>query len=99
VTLTPGSRSRAELVREMGTGLLVTSFMGATINPTTGDYSRGAAGLWVENGEICHPVNECTVAGNLRQMLRRIIPANDARSHLSHVVPSLLIEGMTIAGA
>ncbi len=82
----------------MGTGLLVTSMIGASINPTTGDYSRGASGFWVENGQIAYPVNECTIAGNLRDMLLRIIPANDARAHLSHVVPSLLVEGLTLAG-
>ncbi len=96
--LTQGDKSRADLIREMGTGLWITSFIGSTINPTTGDYSRGASGFWVENGEITGPVNECTVAGNLRDMLGRIIPANDARAHLSRVVPTLLIEGMTIAG-
>ena len=99
IALTPGEASRADLIRDMGTGLLVTSMIGSTINPTTGDYSRGASGFWVENGEITGPVNECTIAGNLRDMLRRIIPANDARPHLSRVVPSLLIEGMTLAGA
>ncbi len=97
--LTQGDRGRDELIREMGTGLLVTSLIGATINPTTGDYSRGAAGFWVEGGEIRHPVNECTIAGNLREMLTRLTPANDARRHLSTVVPSLLVEGLTIAGA
>jgi PmbA protein len=52
----------------------------------------------VENGEIAYPVNECTIAGNLIEMLMRIVPANDARSYLSRVVPSLLVEGMTLAG-
>ncbi|MDG1470277.1 MAG: TldD/PmbA family protein [Ascidiaceihabitans sp.] len=99
VGLTSGTASHADLVRDMGTGLLVTSMIGSTINPNTGDYSRGAAGLWVENGEITHAVNECTIAGNLRDMLREIVPANDARTHLSRVVPSLLIPGMTLAGA
>jgi PmbA protein len=98
VSLTQGEASRADLIRDMGTGLLVTSMIGSTINPNTGDYSRGAAGLWIENGQIAYPVNECTIAGNLRDMLRRIIPANDARMHLSRVVPSLLVEGMTLAG-
>jgi PmbA protein len=63
----------------MGTGLLITSMIGSSINATTGDYSRGASGFWVENGEIDYPVNECTVAGNLRDMLRTLTPANDAR--------------------
>lgn len=99
LALTQGTQSREDLIRDMGTGLLVTSMIGATISPTTGDYSRGASGFWVENGVISHPVNECTIAGNLRDMLARIIPANDARTHLSRVIPSLLVEGMTIAGA
>jgi PmbA protein len=86
-------------MRDMGSGLLVTSMIGSTINPTTGDYSRGASGFWVENGEIAYPVNECTIAGNLREMLMRMIPGNDARSHLSTRVPSLLVEGLTLAGA
>jgi len=98
LALTQGTRSRAELLAEMGTGLLVTSMIGSTINPNTGDYSRGASGFWIENGSIAYPVNEITVAGNLRDMLRRITPANDARTHLSRVVPSLLVEGLTLAG-
>lgn len=99
IDLTPGSKTRADLIRDMGTGLLVTSMIGSTINPTTGDYSRGAAGFWVEGGEIRYPVNECTIAGNLRDMLLRLIPANDARAHLATRVPSCLIDGMTLAGA
>jgi len=98
LALTQGKKSRADLLNEMGTGLLVTSMIGMSINPTTGDYSRGASGFWVENGEICYPVNECTIAGNLHDMLASLTPANDARSHLSRVVPSLLIEGLTLAG-
>lgn len=99
VTLTQGEQSPADMIRDMGTGLLITSMIGSTINPNTGDYSRGASGFWVENGEIVYPVNECTVAGNLHDMLARIIPANDARTHISRVIPSLLIDGMTLAGA
>lgn len=98
LTLTQGEKSRADLIRDMGTGLLITSFIGATVNPNTGDYSRGATGFWVENGEITYPVNEVTVAGNLISMLKSIVPANDARAHLSHVIPSLLVEGLTLAG-
>jgi PmbA protein len=98
VSLTQGTQSCDDLIRDMGTGLIVTSLIGSTINSNTGDYSRGASGLWVENGQISHAVNECTIAGNLRDMLRCIQPANDARLHLSRVVPSLLVEGMTLAG-
>ncbi|MEO0750328.1 MAG: TldD/PmbA family protein [Pseudomonadota bacterium] len=99
VALTQGQYSREELMTQMGTGLLVTSMIGATINPNTGDYSRGASGFWIEGGEIAYPVNECTIAGSLPAMLRGLTPANDARAHLSRVVPSLLVEGMTLAGA
>ncbi len=99
IDLTPGTATRDDLIAEMGTGLLDTSMIGSTINPTTGDYSRGASGFWVENGRISHPVHECTIAGNLRDMLTRMIAANDARPHLSMRVPSILIGGMTLAGA
>ena len=99
IELSSGPQTCDALIKDMGTGLLVTSLIGSTINPTTGDYSRGASGLWIENGAISHPVSECTIAGNLRDMLRSLTPANDARGYLSRVVPSLLVEGMTIAGA
>ena len=98
VALTQGDQTRNDLIKQMGTGLLVTSMIGSTINPNTGDYSRGASGFWIENGEITYPVNECTVAGNLRAMLMSIVPANDAQTHLSRDVPSLLVEGLTLAG-
>ncbi|WP_353474010.1 TldD/PmbA family protein [Salipiger sp. H15] len=96
--LTQGDKTPEQLIAEMGRGLVVTSMIGATINPNTGDYSRGAAGWWVENGEIAYPVSGVTIAGNLRQMLRRVVPSNDARPWLSRVVPSLLVEGLTLAG-
>lgn len=99
IALSQGSSSLDDLLREIGSGLLVTSMIGSTINPTTGDYSRGASGFWVENGGIAWPVNEITIAGNLRDMLLRITPANDARTHLGMVVPSLLVEGLTLAGS
>jgi PmbA protein len=96
--LTPGTASRDDLIAAMGTGLIVTSLMGSAVNANTGDYSRGASGFWVEYGEIVRPVNECTIAGNLRDMLMSITAANDARAHLSRVIPSLLVEGLVIAG-
>ncbi|WP_375174237.1 TldD/PmbA family protein [Pseudooceanicola sp.] len=98
IALTEGEASREDLIAQMGTGVLVTSLIGSTINPNTGDYSRGASGFWVENGQISHPIAEATIAGNLIEMLARIIPANDARPYLSQVVPSILIEDMSVAG-
>ncbi|MEM1316048.1 MAG: metallopeptidase TldD-related protein, partial [Pseudomonadota bacterium] len=96
--LTPGEAGFDELMARMGTGLLVTSLIGASINGNTGDYSRGASGFWVEGGEIAYPVNEITIAGNLNDMLASIVPANDADPNRGAVVPSLLVEGLTVAG-
>ena len=83
----------------MGTGLSVTSLIGASINPTTGDYSRGASGFWVENGEIVRPVQRMHDRRQPSQHARDHPPANDARRHVPVVVPSLLVEGLVIAGA
>ena len=83
----------------MGTGLLVTSMIGATINPTTGDYSRGAAGFWVEKGHIVHPVDGLTIAGHLPAMYQAIEAVGadvDKRSHIA--MGSLLVGRMMVAG-
>ena len=89
----------AALVRRMGRGLLVTELLGHGVNYVTGDYSRGAAGFWVENGEIAHPVEEITIAGNLRDMFRNIRAiGNDVEMRGSRQTGSILIEGMTVAG-
>jgi PmbA protein len=87
------------LLRKLGTGLLVTEMMGQGVNPVTGDYSRGAAGFWIENGEIARPVHEITVAGNLRDMYRGIVALGDDVDRRGAIhCGSLLIERMTIAG-
>lgn len=99
VILTPGDQTQEQLIAQMGRGLVVTSMLGASINGTTGDYSRGAAGFWVENGQISYAVNECTIAGNLRDMLMTLIAADDALPWRGVQVPSLLVQGMTVAGA
>lgn len=96
VVLTQGAETREDLIRAMGTGLIVTSMIGASINATTGAYSRGASGFWVEDGEIAYPVNEVTIAGSLPEMLQTIRPANDAGSHRAQIVPSLLVQGLTV---
>lgn len=96
VTLTAGRETREDLIRAMGTGLIVTSMIGASINATTGDYSRGASGFWVQDGEIAYPVNEVTIAGSLPEVLKTIRPANDADPHRAQVVPSLLVQGLTV---
>lgn len=96
IRMTEGTQSRDQLIAEMGTGLIVTSMIGASVNPTTGAYSRGAAGFWVEGGEIAYPVNEITIAGSLPEMLRSIRPADDADPNRAISVPSLLVEGLTV---
>lgn len=87
------------LLRKLGTGLLVTEMMGQGVNPVTGDYSRGASGFWVENGEIGRPVHEITVAGNLRQMYRGIVALGDDVDRRGSIhCGSILVDEMTIAG-
>jgi PmbA protein len=87
------------LLRKLGTGLLVTEMMGQGVNPVTGDYSRGASGFWVENGEITRPVHEITVAGNLREMFRGIVDQGDDVDRRGAIhCGSLLIDEMMIAG-
>jgi len=88
-----------ELLREMGTGLLVTELMGQGVNSVTGDYSRGAGGFWVENGQIAYPVDGITVAGSLKDMFAgiRVVGSDvDRRSHIA--VGSILVGKMTVAG-
>lgn len=87
------------LLKKMGTGLLITELMGQGVNILTGDYSRGAAGFWVENGVIAYPVAEITIAGRLQDMLMNIVDvADDALRRSTHKVGSILIESMTVAG-
>lgn len=99
LSITPGEQNLDGLLREMGTGLLVTEMMGHGVNMVTGDYSRGAAGFWVEQGEIRFPVEEITIAGNLKQMFSQLLAVgNDEERRSSIRTGSLLIEQMTIAG-
>ncbi|MDP1544054.1 MAG: metallopeptidase TldD-related protein, partial [Polycyclovorans sp.] len=89
----------AALLKKMGTGLLVTELMGQGVNAVTGDYSRGAAGFWVENGEIAYPVQEITIAGNLKDVFHAIVAVgNDVNRRVPRQCGSILIERMTIAG-
>lgn len=88
-----------QMLKELGTGLLVTEVMGQGVNVVTGDYSRGAAGFWVENGEIKYPVSEITIAGNLKQMLQQIVAVGcDVETRSQIQTGSILIESMKVAG-
>ena len=89
----------SDMLKKMGKGLLVTELLGQGVNPVTGDYSRGAAGYWVEGGEICYPVEEITIAGNLKDMLGDISEiGSDVAVHGSKQSGSLLVKKMTVAG-
>ncbi len=94
----PGKRSFAELMKDAGKGLLVTDMFGPSLNPNTGDYSVGVSGFWFEDGERAYPVSEVTVAGELPAMLLRAIPGSDLEIRGSTNSPSLLIDGMSLAG-
>jgi PmbA protein len=89
-----------EMLRKLHRGLFVIELMGQGVNYVTGDYSRGAAGFWVENGRIVHPVEEITIAGNLREMFRQIVAVGaDAYTMGTKTIGSVLIERMKIAGS
>ncbi|TPQ25046.1 metalloprotease PmbA [Methylomonas koyamae] len=99
LTVEPGSNDFAGMLKQLGTGLLVTELMGQGVNRVTGDYSRGASGFWVENGVIQYPVQEITIAGNLKSMLRNIVAiGNDVDMRGNIRVGSILLEQMAIAG-
>jgi len=90
----------AALLKKMGTGLLVTELMGQGVNAVTGDYSRGAAGFWVENGVVTYPVQEITIAGNLKDIYKNIVAiGNDVSRRSSRQCGSILVAGMTLAGS
>jgi PmbA protein len=93
-----GTKTPKELMRDMQQGLYITETFGMGINTVTGDYSQGASGFWVENGEIAYPVSEITIAGHLRDMFARAIPANDLSFRYASNAPSVLMDGMTVAG-
>jgi PmbA protein len=93
-----GPHDFAGMLQQMGTGLLVTELLGSGVNPVTGDYSRGAAGFWVENGVIMHAVEEITIASNMLDMLKGIVGiGSDVLVQNSKQVGSILIERMTVA--
>jgi PmbA protein len=94
-----GDRDRSAMLAALDTGLLVTELMGHGVNAVTGDYSRGASGFWVEGGEIRFPVEEITIAGNLKEMFAALqAVGNDCDFPGSIRTGSWLIDGMTIAG-
>jgi len=96
--LSPGSATPGELMSDITSGLYVTELMGMSVNMVTGDYSRGAGGYWIENGEVTYPVSDVTVAGNLKDMFAALVPANDLVLKYGTDAPTVRIDGMTVAG-
>ena len=93
-----GNLSLEELIGDIKSGLFITSLIGFGVNAITGDYSRGASGFWIENGEMAFPVSELTIAGNLNDMFMKLTPADDLEFRQGTNAPSLRIDGMMVAG-
>ncbi len=99
LVIEPGQNNLEEMINDMGTGLLITDMIGFGVNQVTGDYSRGASGFWVENGELAYPVEEITVAGNLIDMYKNIVSiGNDIDPRGNVLTGSVMIDAMTVAG-
>ncbi|MCD1265234.1 modulator protein [Shinella sumterensis] len=98
LALEPGDMSPEDLIRSVGNGFYITELIGQGVNMVTGEYSRGASGYWIENGELTFAVSEVTIASNLVDMFLRITPANDIDRSFGVAAPTLAIEGMTLAG-
>jgi PmbA protein len=96
--LEPGRASPQELIADIADGLYVTDLIGMGANVVTGDYSRGAAGFWIEHGELTYPVSEVTIAGHLRDMFRTLVPANDLTFRNATNAPTVRVEELTVAG-
>jgi PmbA protein len=95
----PGTVSRDDLIGDIKDGFYITELIGFGVNGVTGDYSRGAAGYWIENGALAYPVSEVTVAGNLLEMFKNLTPASDLVFRYGVDAPTIRIDGMTVAGA
>lgn len=95
----PGERSPEYLIRGLQSGFYVTEVFGQGVNMVTGEYSRGASGFWIDNGQLAYPVSEVTIASNLKDMFLNLVPANDLDRNFGTAAPTLLIEGMTLAGS
>ena len=98
IHLAPGILSRDELIADIADGVLITSVFGQGVNMVTGDYSRGATGFRIIDGQIAGPVAEITIAGNLLAMFRALVPANDLEMIYAINAPTLRVDGMTVAG-
>ena len=99
LVIEPGTQSPQDLIGSLKSGFYVTEVFGQGVDMVTGDYSRGASGFWIDNGELAWPVAEVTIAANLKDMFMNMVPADDLDRDFGTAAPTLLIEGMTLAGA
>jgi PmbA protein len=99
LSIEPGTETPEALIRSLKSGFYVTEVFGQGVNMITGEYSRGASGFWIDNGELAYPVSEVTIASNLKDMFLRLVPASDIDRNFGTAAPTLLIEGMTLAGS
>jgi PmbA protein len=99
LAIEPGDKTPEELIKSLVSGFYVTEVFGQGVDMVTGEYSRGASGFWIDNGELTYPVSEVTIASNLKDMFLNIVPANDVDRNFGTTAPTLLIEGMTLAGS
>jgi PmbA protein len=97
--LPAGRITRDALLADIKSGLYVNELMGFGINGVTGDYSRGASGFWIENGELAYPISEVTIAGNLKDMFLNMLPADDLKFRYGTDAPTIRVDGLTIAGS
>ena len=99
LAIEPGEAAPEDIIGALKTGFYVTEVFGQGVNMVTGEYSRGASGFWIENGELTYPVAEVTIAGNLRDMFMHMTPASDLDRNFGTAAPTLLVEGLTLAGS
>jgi len=99
LAIEPGDKSPQELIGALKSGFYVTEGFGQGVDMVTGEYSRGASGFWIEDGELAYPVSEVTIASNLKTMFRSMVAASDLDRNFGTAAPTLLIEGMTLAGS
>jgi PmbA protein len=98
LTVDPGEKDLAGLMKDAGAGLLITSMFGPSLNSNTGDWSAGVSGFWFEGGELAYPVTEITVAGNLVDLYGRVVAGSDLEIRGSNNSPSLMVDAVAIAG-
>ena len=98
LSIEPGETTPEDMIASLKSGFYVTEVFGQGVNMVTGEYSRGASGFWIENGELTFPVSEVTIASNLKDMFLNMTPASDLDRNYATAAPTLLVEGMTLAG-